>query len=275
MPLAPPVTIATLPASRCHPDFALRCHGAVAQRRAASLAFRKRRRRRRHEVRPVLRDFHSASVDAGEGAHRLQQLPRAGEARRRAGLRACLGGRASFPRGIFALLRARAVPHRLRRADQEHPGRPRHRGLRSRIQPSDQDRREDGDARHPVGRPPACRHRPLGDLDRARRLPRQSRHHQEELGRVRALPAQDVDAGDLLLPGRVLVDAGTHHPAQALPEAAPADVGRRHQPGHRDRRRRPRAGQPRPLLRGLRRAGEEDQGVPPAHPASASRSAPS
>ena len=106
----------------------------------------------------------------------------------------------------------------------------------------------------------------LRHLDRAGRLRRQSRHDQEELGRVRALPAQDVDAGDLLLPGRILVDAGTHHPAQALPEAASADVGGGHQPGHRDRRRRARAGQPRPLLRGLRGAGEEDQGVPPAHP---------
>ena len=91
---------------------------------------------------------------------------------------------------------------------------------------------------------------------------------------VRCLPKMWMQE-TLRLRGRVLVDARAHHPAQALPEAAPADVGRGHQPGHRDRRRRPRAGQPRPHLRGLRRAGEEDQGVPPAHPVTASRSAPS
>ena len=119
------------------------------------------------------------------------------------------------------------------------------------------------------------RHRPLGHLDRARRLPRQPRHHQEELGRVRALPAEDVDAGDLLLRGRVLVDARAHHPAQAVPEAAPADVGGGDQPGHRDRRRRPRPRQPRPHLRGLRGAGEEDQRSTAGASSSASRSAPS
>ena len=217
----------------------------------------------------------AAPVDAGDRAHRLQQLPRAGEAGRRAGLRPCVGGRAPLPRGVFALLGARAVPDRLRHADQAHPGRPRHRGLRAGVQSSDQDRRAHRDARHPVGRPPACRHRPLGHLDRARRLRRQSRHHQEELGRVRALPAQDVDAGDLRLPGRVLVDARAHHPAQALPEAASADVGGGHQPGHRDRRRRPRPGQPRPVLRGLRASRRRRSRSTAGASSRASRSAPS
>ena len=50
------------------------------------------------------------------------------------------------------------------------------------------------------------------------------------------------------------------------PEAAPADVGRRHQPGHRARRRAPRHGRARPHLRRLRGAGEEDQDLPPDHP---------
>ena len=89
---------------------------------------------------------------------------------------------------------------------------------------------------------------------------------------VRCLPKMWTQE-TLLLRGRVLVDARAHHPAQALPEAAPADVGGGDQPRHRDRRRRPRPGQPRPHLRGLRGAGEEDQRVPPAHQARASRSA--
>ena len=184
-----------------------------------------------------------------------------------AGLRACLGRRASFSRGILPLLRARAVHlTACARAHQTHPGPV---TASSSAVPEfnhpDQDRRAHRDAGPAVRRTPRRRHRPLGHLDRARRLRRQSRHDQEELGRVRALPAENVDAGDLLLPGRILVDARTHHPAQALPEAASADVGRRHQPRHGDRRRRARAGQSRPLLRGLRRAGEEDQGVSAAH----------
>ena len=44
-----------------------------------------------------------------------KNCPRAGAARRRAGLRSGLGGRASLPRGVLALLGARAVPDRLRR----------------------------------------------------------------------------------------------------------------------------------------------------------------
>ena len=62
----------------------------------------------------------------------LHERARAGAARRRAGLRPGLGGRAPLPRGVLALLGARAVPHRLRDADEEHPRRPRHRRLRAR-----------------------------------------------------------------------------------------------------------------------------------------------
>src|SRR5258708_13231595 len=160
MPLAPPVTIATLPANlliRFRPPNAWWSCAPWP----ASLAFRQEQQEAAGEIGPVLRDFHPASRDAGERAYRLQQLPRAGEACRRAGLRSRVGGRASFPGRVLALLRAGTVPDRLRRAHQAHPGRPRHRGLRSRIQSSDQDRREDRDARHPVGRPPSCRHRHL------------------------------------------------------------------------------------------------------------------
>src|SRR5437899_29431 len=131
MPLAPPVTIATFPESllmRFRPPNAWWSCAPCP----ASLAFRQEQQETAGEVRPVLRDLHPASLDAGERAHRLQQLSRAGEARRRAGLRSRVGGRASLPGRVLALLRAGAVPDRLRGAHQAHPGRPRHRGVRPR-----------------------------------------------------------------------------------------------------------------------------------------------
>src|SRR6185369_14642614 len=51
------------------------------------------------EIRTVLRDLRAASVDARAGTHGLRKMPGAGEARRRAGLRAGLGRGASLPRG--------------------------------------------------------------------------------------------------------------------------------------------------------------------------------
>src|ERR1700730_17267787 len=180
MPLAPPVTNATLPASRAisiSPSAAPSSSELIVLlRRPAGKPSVSQKRGGPDEVRPFLRYFDPAAVDARDRAHGLQQLPRAGEAGRRAALRPCLGRRAPLPRGILALLRARAVPDRLRGADQAHPGRPRHRGLRAGVQPSDQDRRAHRHARYPVGRPPACRHGTLGHLDRAGRLRRQSRH---------------------------------------------------------------------------------------------------
>ncbi len=280
MPLAPPVTMATLPASRCHlaisPSDAmvlLRTPPGKPSVSQNAVALSGGRREMKFGL------FYEISIPRPWTPEKertvynncLEQVKLADEL----GFDHVWAVEHHFLEEYSHCSAPELFLDRLRRAHQEHPGRARHRGLRPRVQPSHQDRREHGHARHPVGRPPACRHRTVSDLDRARRLRRQSRHHQEELGRVRALPAQDVDAGDLLLSGRVLVDAGAHHPAQAVPEAAPADVGGRDQPRHRDRRRRPRAGQPRPLLRGLRGAGEEDQGVPPAHQDRASRSAPS
>src|SRR6476619_7329829 len=140
MPLAPPVTMATLPVSRVMSispsDAPSSSELIVLLRRAAGKPSVSQKRGGRDEVRPFLRNFDPAAVDARDRADRLQQLPRAGEAGRRAGLRSRLGGRAPLPRGIFALLRARIVPDRLRRPDQAHPGRPRHRGLRAGVQPS-------------------------------------------------------------------------------------------------------------------------------------------
>ena len=138
------------------------------------------------------------------------------------------------------MLGAGDLPDRVRDEDQEDARRPRHRRLRARVQPSDQNCRAHRHARYHLGRPARSRHRPLRDLERARRLSRQSRRDQEDLGRIRALPAEDVDAGALRLPGPLVVDAGARHHPQAVPEAASADVGGGHQPGHRDRRGRTR-----------------------------------
>ena len=71
---------------------------------------------------------------------------------------------------------------------------------------------------------------------------------------VRVLPAH-VDAGALLAPGTLLLDARARGAAEAAPEAASADVGHGDEPGHRARRRRPRPRLPRRRDGELRRAG--------------------
>ena len=138
--------------------------------------------------------------------------------------------------------------------------------LRPAVQPPDPRRRARRRARHPVGRPPRVRHRPVGHVDRARRLPRRPRRHQEDVGRVRAHHPADVDEGALRLRGRVLLDAHPRRAAQAVPEAAPADVGRGVVARHRVRRRRPRHGRPRRELHDVQGAGAAGRGVPPPHP---------
>ena len=191
---------------------------------------------------------------------------RAGEAGRRAGLRPGVGGGAPLPRGVLALSRARAVPHRLRHGDQAHPRRPRHRGLRAEFN-------------HPIkiaertamldifsGGRLRGRHRALGHLDRARRLPRQSRHDQEELGRVRAVPAEDVDAGDAS-PTRA--SSGRCRRATILPKV----YQRPHPPmwvavtsPGTELDAADRGIGALGLTFGLQGAGEAHRGVPPAHP---------
>ena len=73
--------------------------------------------------------------------------------------------------------------------------------------------------------------------------------------------------------GRAFSMPRAHHPPEAAAEAAPADVGGGHQPRHRTRRRRPRHGQPRPHVRRVQRAGEEDRASTAAASSTATRSA--
>src|SRR5262245_59704596 len=221
----------------------------------------------RHEIRTLLRAVGPTALDARVGAHRLQQCARAGEARRRARVRPGLGRRAPLPRGVLALPRARALPDRVRDADQAHPRRPRHHRVRARVQPPDQGRGADRGARHSLGRTARRGNGTLGDVDGAGGLQRQPRRHEEELGRVRALPAEDVDLRAVRLQGRVLVDAVAHHSPQGLSAAASTALGRGDQPRHRARRRGSGHGKPRLDVRPVRRAGEEDRRVPPPHPA--------
>ena len=72
---------------------------------------------------------------------------------------------------------------------------------------------------------------------------------------VRVLPAHVDATSTSSWDGLSLLDARAQRAAQAGAEAAPADVGHRDEPGHRARRRRPRARLPRRRRRRLRRAG--------------------
>ena len=157
-----------------------------------------------------------------------------------------LGGRAPLPRRVLALLRARSVPDRLRGADQEHPRRPRHRRLRAAVQPARSRLAERAAAldiisggRLEFGTGRSATWTELGGFsadpdDTKKTWDEFVAHHPE-----------DVDAGALRLRGPRLLHAERAVLPKPLPEAAPADVGRRHQPRHRARRRRPRHGQPR------------------------------
>ena len=115
-----------------------------------------RPRRNAHEVRHLLR---AATAAAMAGRRRTEALPGRADAagdRRPARLRPCLGGRASFPGGIFAFAVAGIVPRRRQPAHQEYPARPRH--LPAHHQPSGARRRAGRGARSPEQRPLRIRH---------------------------------------------------------------------------------------------------------------------
>ncbi len=146
-------------------------------------------------------------------------------------------------------------------------GGPRRGDLRARHQPPGAGGRTGRHARHHLGRPPRAGDGPVVDVDRARRLRRRSRHHQEGVGRVRAGAAEDVGRRAVRARRRGLLHARAQRDPQARPATPSADVGHGDEPGHRARRRRPRARLPRGRLRRLRRAGAPHHGVPPPDPA--------
>ena len=186
----------------------------------------------------------------------VPQRARAGAPGRRARLRLGVGGRAPLPRGVLALLGARGRARGGRGADRAHPHRPRRRRLRARDEPPDPRRRALRHARHHLGRPARGRHRarrPRGPSSAASTpIPTTPRRRGTSscgcCRRCGPTSTSSYDGNCFSMPERnVLPEAGA--------EAAPADVGHGHEPGHRARRRRPRARLPRRRRRRLRRAG--------------------
>ena len=145
-------------------------------------------------------------------------------ARRQAGLRLRLGGRASLPRGVLALLRARSLPRRRQPAHQAHPARPR-RGP-AHHQPAASRRRARRHARSAVGRPRRSRHGRGGGAGRAASLQHPRARQARALGGGGQGHRPDVHQGELGVPRPVLRLRGAQRHSQAAPEAASAAVGR-------------------------------------------------
>ena len=157
-------------------------------------------------------------------------------ARRQARLRLRLGGRASLPRGVLALLRAGGVPRRRQPAHQAHPARPR-RGP-AHHQPAASRRRAGRDARSAVGRPRRSRHGRGGGAGRAASLQHPRARQARALGGGGQGHRPDVHQGELGVPRPVLRLPGAQRDPQAVAEAASAAVGRLLQhPDHRQGRR--------------------------------------
>ena len=128
-----------------------------------------------HEVRHLLRASAAAAVGRGRRAQAVPGGARPGGAGRQARHRLRLGGRASLPRGVLALLGAGGVPRRLLAAHQAHPPRPRHRADAAQLQPPGARGRAHRHARSRLQRPRRMGHRPGRVRRRARRLPHRPR----------------------------------------------------------------------------------------------------
>ena len=109
---------------------------------------------------------------------------------------------------------------------KQHPHRPRRRAGAARLQPSRPRRRAHRHARPDLRRPGRLGHRRIGLAGRARRLRHRSRAEEGDVGRGgRADRQHDGDEPVSRLPGQVLLHAGAQRRAQALAEAASADLG--------------------------------------------------
>src|SRR5579871_815913 len=78
------------------------------------------------EVRDLLRVAIAAAVGGGRRADTLPERADAARDRRPAWLRLCLGGGASFPRGVFPLALAGSLSRRGQPAHPKHSARPWH-----------------------------------------------------------------------------------------------------------------------------------------------------
>ena len=161
-----------------------------------------------------------------------------------------LGGRASLPRGILALLGLRGVPRRRRRAHQAHPARPRHPPGDPQLQPPRAHGRGHRHARPRLQRPRRARHRRGRDPARARRLQHPGQGEAGHVARGRRADRQH-DGDGRPIPGfegrSFKMPVPQRHP-QARAEAASADVDGLHQPRHHQDRGEPRARRARLLL---------------------------
>ncbi len=170
-------------------------------------------------------------MDRGAGAQAVSGRPRPGRARRPAGLRQRLGGRAPFPRGVLALVGAGGVPRRLLAAHQADPPRPRHRPDAARLQPPGARRRTHRHPRSRLERPRRVRHRRELGLGGAGRLWRAGSRQASGLARGgRAVRQHPCDGPLSRVRGPVLLDAGAQPGAEAGAKAAPAALGRLLQP---------------------------------------------
>ena len=150
-----------------------------------------------------------------------------------------------------------------RRPDRLHPPRLRdHQPLAPQGAPGAL-RRARRDARPLHAEPLRVRHRPRRRRSRGRELqhPRQELH-QGRVGRSGQGDPADVGAGRLLVPRRALHrSVRAQHPAQAVRQGSPADLGRVRQPAHVHPRRRARHRRHRVQLRADLRAPRPHRGL--------------
>ena len=156
-----------------------------------------------------------------------------GRGRDRAGRRSCrlqvhVGDRAPLPHRVLAPVGQRGVPRLPRRRDRQHPPRVRHLQHHAAREPPGAHRRAGRAARPLVGRSLRVRDGPRLVDDRAEGIRHfRSRCHQGDVRRGGRRVRQDVAHRRIRRPRRaVLLDAAAQRAAQAVREAAPADVGR-------------------------------------------------
>ena len=191
--------------------------------------------------------------DADARAPHLSRGARSGRARRPHRHRLRLGGRASFPRGIFPFLGAGSVSRRLLATHQAHPPRPRHRAdaawatIIRRASPSASPR----SISSPTGASSSAPANPRRSSSSAAIACRR-REARDVAGIARAMPQHDGDESLSRFRGQIFLDAVPQRRAEAVAEAASAGLGRLLQP--RDDQARRAARHRRADLR-LRRSG--------------------
>ena len=149
-----------------------------------------------------------------------------------------LGGGASLPGGVLALVGAGGLPRRRLAAHPKHPLGARDRPDAARLQPPRPRRRTHLDARPGLQRPRRIRHRRIRQPRRAGGLPRQSRRASRDVARIGRAGRQHD--GDEPLPRLRGASTSRCPPATWCPSGpapASADLGRLLQPRHHPSRR--------------------------------------